>query len=130
MSEDQIVKFDPAQFASQLKDKIRLDIAQFLPEDEWKRLIEAEVKGFLEGRWEKEDYYRDRQRYYPSGLRLAVLAVMEAETTRFVKEYMGQYQNYGGQVANKVDEVIAQNIEGLVRAALGPFLQRVFNGQL
>jgi hypothetical protein len=127
---DELVKFDPRQFAEQLKDKIRLDIAQFLPEDEWKSLIEAEVKGFIEGRWEKEDYYRDRQRYYPSGLRLSVLAIMEAETQRFVKEYMTQYQNYSGQVSVKVDDVISQNLDGLVRAAMGPFLQRVFNNQM
>jgi hypothetical protein len=125
---DEIVKFDPRQFAEQLKDKIRLEIAQFLPEDEWKRLIEDEVKAFIEGRWEKEGYYsQDRGRYYPSGLRLAVTSVMEVQTKKITEDYMRQYQNYGGQVSDKVDGVIRDNLEGLVKAALGPFLQRVFN---
>lgn len=128
MPDEAVVKFDPHQFAEQLKDKIRIDIAQFLPEEEWKRLIELEVKAFLEGRWEKDRYYSDHQRYYPSGLRLAVTSVMEANTKRLAEEYFkAHYTAYSDQVAAGVDKIVSENVEGIVRTVMGPLFQRLFN---
>jgi hypothetical protein len=119
--------YNSQKFAEQLKDKIRLDIAQFLPEDEWQRLVEAEVKAFIESRWEKEDYYRDRQRYVPSGLRLAVQEVMERHTKKLAETCMCAYTDYSGLVSAKIDSLISENLEGIVRGAVGPFLQNIFN---
>lgn len=128
MTDEAVVKFDPRQFAEQLKDKIRLDIATFLPEEEWKKLIEAEVKGFLEETWvEKQCGYGKAS--VPSGLRVAVWNVLSKETETYVRSALAGYLqiDYGKHVSTKVDTLIAENLDGIVRGVMGPLMQRLFS---
>jgi len=128
MTEETIVKFDPRQFAEQLKDKIRLDIATFLPEEEWKRLIEAEVKAFLEESWAEKQTYGCNRVAVPSGLRVAVWNVLSKETETLVKQALIEYKqvDYPKQVSIKVDTLIAEHLDEIVRGVMGPIMQRLF----
>lgn len=44
---NEIVKHAPIDYAKILRDKIRSEFASLIPEEEWKSMIEAEIKNFI-----------------------------------------------------------------------------------
>jgi len=126
---EEIVKFDPNQFAKQLRDKIQFDIAMFLPEEVWLKKIEEEVAAFLEESSEiKPSYYnRDDRVIVPSGLTKVVYSIMEEKTQALTREYLATYKDWGSQVSSAVDDLIERNLAEIVRGVMGPVLQQAFN---
>ena len=124
----EIAKFDPNQFAQQLREKIQLDIATFLPEDVWLKKIEEEVDAFLEGKWEEDSYgYHRDKRWVPSGLTSAVQEIMKERTKGIVRATLDERRTWNDEVSSKVDELIENNLQEIVKAVMGPILQSAFN---
>lgn len=85
-NEKEITKFDPNVLANQLRDKIRFEISQFLPEEVWEGLIKKEIDSFLKDKEEKN--YYSNEKIIPNGLRMVVKEVLAEDAKRRLQKVL------------------------------------------
>jgi hypothetical protein len=87
---NEIAKPNTANIAEALKDRIRLELLDVIPQDTWKAMLLAETKAFLEGPPVRNDaYYNGQSRQTTSGFQDIVRHALENELKKRMAEYFG-----------------------------------------
>ena len=124
----EIEKFDPHQFAQQLKDKIRLDIAEFLPPDQWEQQIENEVIVFLKERQVDEGGYHSKIVTKPSELSEIVREVMREETKKHLSGRLSRLTCWNdAELDPLIEKIIRENMEDVMKGLIGNALQNLIS---
>lgn len=122
--------FDSADLASQLRDKIRLDVAKLMPEETWTKLLQSEIDKFFAER--KSTYYRDRNAG-PSPFAELVEAVMREESRARVKallegeEWKGFWDGEKEHMGAEIRRMITDKAGEIVANVLGSAMQSAVN---
>jgi hypothetical protein len=123
----EIAKFDPNKLAEQLKDKIRFDLVNFLPDEVWQQMLSREIKAFLD--------VADKS---PHNLRTVVREVLAQNAKAKILEILNDpdWQNTydytnNGSVKEKVGEAILDmmknNMGEIFASMLSEVMAKVVN---
>ena len=81
------VRIDAASLAEQLKDKIRLDLAELMPEEVWQKLVQEQIHSFLTEE-PPSNHWEERNKKNPPLLRKIVHDVLGQIAREKVKEML------------------------------------------
>lgn len=124
--------FDSAALAEQLRDKIRADLAELMPPEMWKSLLQSEIDKFLKPGG-TVGYGRSEQKL-PSPFAKIVLQVLETETRERVKQLLqsddwcGHFDGFEHKVSKKVAELVTEHSSDILSAILRDAVQQVVSG--
>ncbi len=122
--------FEAHNVAEVLREKIRIEIADLMPPEMWKELLEQEVKAFLEPQPHRHGHGRG-----PSGLgqivqeELRTLARARIKETLDSDEWKGEHKAYGEyEISQKVKELLTENAGAILHQLLGSAIQQSVQG--
>lgn len=88
----EIAPFDPSKLVEEIRARIQATFASMIPEEEWRRLIQREIHGFLHS---TEDRHRNRQE---SGLTKLVTGELDAFFRQRIKDELAKPEWSAGWV--------------------------------
>lgn len=121
----EIQKFDPSLLMEGVRDRIKATFVSLIPDDQWKKMIENEIKKFMqEGQWQS-----DKGQFWK-----VVEEVLRAESREKIKTYLEKYHStlWDGEGKMKTNEelnkLIIDNAPQIFAAMFASmFQQAVFN---
>lgn len=118
--------FSAGAMASELKDKIRLDVAKLMPDEQWEQLLREEIQVFLRSSSRKNTY--GDTIHQPSALRRIVDEVLRERTKVCVSEMLstdewagfwdGQKRTAGKEIERIAKEAGPDIVKGLIGDAI------------
>jgi hypothetical protein len=121
--------FDPADIVEQLRDKIRLEAAKLMTEEQWKSLLESELRTFFR---DHHDGYRDREAKY-KGIVRDVMAEAARDRIREAMEspaWASEWSETEGEGGLQPTKVIRDFLRDHMQSLLNAALQNVVGGVL
>jgi|GEM_PF-2228109 len=133
----EIVKFDPTKLADHLKDKIRLDIAELMPEEMWQGLLKNEIEKFITEQPAGNGY---SNRTTSSDLSKLTKEILKKELEKKIGEYFageewaGKWESRGtggpqALLGKAVKEIIVDNadimFENMIAGAVSSVLRQL-----
>lgn len=133
--ENEVTKFDPKQLLNSVRDRIKAEFVGLIPDEEWHKLVEAEVDSFFEVR-QTDSYgqrqWRDKQ---TSHFGEVVRTCLKEETQRRLKEYFdseefqslwdGNNNTPGQGIKDMSTKIMADHLPALLEAMLAGKIQSV-----
>ena len=128
--------FDPAAAVNAIRDKIRGQMLDVIPTEQWDNLIKAEMQAFMTDQ-PKKDYYGRTDGVTPAGFKQIVRSILDDEAKKRVREllgtpeWLGQWSNDGKTEAGRavrdyvtemgpeilrvcMNEIIAQSVQAVL----------------
>ncbi len=106
--------------ADQLKDKIHSAFAELIPPDQWKGMIEAELKKFTSESRADDGYGRSRE--VPSLLHTICKKEFEQLATEMVRAHLAKPEYYAahweGKISEAINKWLTDNAEKLIQATV------------
>lgn len=118
----ELAKFDPNKLAEQLKDKIRFDLVNFLPDEVWQQMLSREIQAFL-----------DVSDKAPHNLRTVVREVLAQNAKAKILEVLNDpewnnhYVNNKLVVGEAVLDLMKNNMNEIFASMLSEVMTRVMN---
>lgn len=119
-----LAPFDPSRLVDDVRARVQATFAMMIPEDEWKRLVEREIKAFLNP---SEDRYHVRQ---VAGLSKLVIGELEVFFRQKIKdelakpEWTVQYAGGGTSMSGMMKQLMIEHAPALFAATFGMMFQQ------
>ena len=139
MAGQSLEKFDPSKLMDGVKDRIKATFVSLIPDDEWDRLVQAEIKAFFEKK--TEDGWTTPKTTPFAAICISILkqdAAKRINDFLQTEEYKRSWDSYGQPVVSKAVEkviiensgaVLAQMIGGISSDMLQNFASQIRNRQ-
>lgn len=107
-----------AEFADKVRDKVKRDFAEMIPDEAWDKLVKTAVTDFIE---------KDLGRLVKGQLEAEVVERMTAYFQ--TAGWKGRWAEYGhsNDASKKVESLIAENLPALIKALFGGAVQNFIN---
>ena len=119
---------NPKDLEDAVSARIRATIADILPEDEWRKLVAAEVDRFLKPQKQPDHYYRRDPPMLPSGLAKSVEKAMNERVCEAVGELL-RSEEWKRNTETEIRASLVKESQGLVErivtAAIGSALSNI-----
>ena len=125
----------PANLADKLKDKIRIDLAELMEEDQWTGLLEAAIKDFIHPRTVHHGYNNRDSRTEDSHLTSIVREILTEVTKEKVREILGSegwvehWDNGKNEVGVEIKKFLKENsteiLQGMLHSSFQSVLQNI-----
>lgn len=102
--------------------RIRATIADILPEDEWCKLVAAEVDRFLKPQKQPDHYYRRDPPMVPSGLEQAVNKALNERVAEATKALLAD-PAWRAETGERIREALAEKSTGMVESIVAQALR-------
>lgn len=122
----EVSTYDPAKLMDAVRDRIKAEFVSLIPEDAWKKLVDAEVKKFFET---TADNGYSQNRTFPSPFGKIVWEELDKETRVRVKallessEWAEEWDGQGGRRAS-------ETVKKLITEKSGEILTNVIGGAI
>lgn len=122
--------FDSGALADQLRDKIRVDMAELMPPEVWRNLLKSEIEAFFEPRKITDYHGRPTGKTEPSVFRTVVESVIKDEAKKHLvdmlqqPEWAGFWEGHRHLAGIKIRDLIREAAPDIVAALLGDAIQR------
>ena len=124
---DAIAEFNPHNLADQLRDKIRIDMAELMPPEMWQALLRTEIEGFFKGKETKD--YRGNVSRSPS----AFHGIVHEEMTKIAKKLVAEKleaewdAGWNAKAGELIMDLIKQNAGEFLSTLLADQMQGMIN---
>lgn len=120
-------EFDPRDLAERLRDKIRVDMADLMPDEMWEGLLEKELKTFFEPKVIKSGYRNEDSKTVPSPFSVLVHGEIES----LVKDKLTERirVKLGAEVDKRTGE-LDTTVMKFIEANAGRLLESWFAGAM
>ena len=124
-------EFDPRDLATRLRDKIRVDMAELMPDDVWTGLLEAELQSFFKPKKTQQRQHPYREIEEPSPFSV----IVQEEMSKLVKakivervrvKLMAEVDKATGEFDTQVMDYITANVSTMVEG----WFTGIIRGQL
>jgi len=112
-----IVKFDPAKWIDDVKQKIKAEFVGMVPEDQWDKMVQTEIESFIN-----------------QELKVLVKECLTEECKKRMTEFFcsdnwqGQWDGNGYNILSKsVKDMIRDNMPAIIEGLVGSSLQGIMN---
>ena len=120
-------KFDASKYAEAIREKIKGAIIDVIPNEQWDAMILAEMKKFMDERYEGSGYHRH---HIPSGAQEVIQSVLMEDVKSRTKKMLespewNSYwdQNTGRIAGEKITEFMEKNGTVILNNWLGSMMQ-------
>lgn len=134
-----IAPFDPTSYVDKIREKIKSSLVDIIPDAQWDAMLRLEVTRFFENKIDttpQNSYYgQAKPREVPGEFRQVVLAELEKETVRRVKELLaseewrvywdGTKLNVGAKIAELARDNGAAILSKWLEAAIGQVISGI-----
>ncbi len=125
---NQVERFDPQSLMAGVRDRIKATFVSLIPDDEWERLVKAEIETFFQSK----DRYNST--YYTSDFQMIVNQELTAHTKNQVAkllvspEYIAMYDaGSGTQTSLFIKKFLEENAAKIFSNILSSSFQNVIN---
>lgn len=131
MTDAQVTQYDPTKLMDAVRDRIKAEFIGLIPEDVWKKMVDAEVQSFFE-KGKESNYYDTR--VTPSKFQRVVWEEMEKETRARMKtvfesgEWTTHFDGKGApQAGAEVKKLLLENSGEIVSRVLQGMFQQTMD---
>lgn len=121
-------EFNPRAMADTLRDKIRLDIAQLMPEEQWRDFLEAAIKDFATETTVPSTWSGGYPSTKASELSILAKEALVVESKKRLAEVLGDSGLEGFWSHNK--EVARQEIEKMIKGQGAKIFESMITGSI
>jgi hypothetical protein len=128
---NELAHFNPSNYAEAIRQKIKIAMLEVIPEEQWRKMIEAEIRGYIEPRVGNR-YNFDSHRglsEFEKDVRYACAQEIEARMKAYfaTPEWASEWDSDNGRlkVGQKVEEFLLKNSSQILTSWLGQAFQNM-----